>query len=144
MFLFAGQASRVISRNSKETIMRLPTVTAIVAALALALPGLVGAAETPQAPVPARVAATQSALRDLWLGHIFWVRNVVEARLANNAAAAKAAEDQVVDNAKAIAAAIEPYYGKPASEKLFGLLAGHWGAIKAYLDATQAGDKTAQ
>ena len=94
--------------------------------------------------MPARIVATQVALRDLWLGHIFWVRNVVEARLANNAAAVKTAEQQVVDNAKAIAGAIEPYYGKPASEKLFGLLAGHWGAIRAYLDATQAGDKSAQ
>ena len=124
--------------------MRLPTVIAIAATLAMSLPGLAPAADAPQGSVPARVVATQSAMRDLWLGHIFWVRNVVESRLANNAAAAKAAEDRVVDNAKAIAGAIEPYYGKPASEKLFGLLAGHWGAIKAYLDATQAGDKTAQ
>ena len=28
--------------------------------------------------------------------------------------------------------------------KTFGLLAGHWGAIRAYLDATQAGDKSGQ
>ena len=124
--------------------MRLPTVTAILATLALASPALTQAADTSQAPVPARVAATQAALRDLWLGHIFWVRNVVEARLANNAGAAKAAEQQVVDNAKGIAGSIEPYYGKAASEKLFGLLAGHWGAISAYLDATHAGDKAAQ
>jgi hypothetical protein len=124
--------------------MRLPTVTAIIVTLALASPGLTQAADTSQAPVPARVAATQAALRDLWLGHIFWVRNVVEARLANNASAAKAAEQQVVDNAKGLAGSIEPYYGKAASEKLFGLLAGHWGAISAYLDATHAGDKAAQ
>jgi len=128
----------------KETMMRLPTVTAIAAMLTLTSPGLTLAADTPQAAVPARIVATQVALRDLWLGHIFWIRNVVEARLANNAAAAKTAEQQVVDNAKAIAGAIEPYYGKAASEKLFGLLAGHWGAIRAYLDATQAGDKSAQ
>lgn len=125
--------------------MRLPTVTAIAAMLTLTSPGLArAAADTHQAAVPARIVATQVALRDLWLGHIFWVRNVVEARLANNAAAAKTAEEQVVDNARAIAGAIEPYYGKPASEKLFGLLAGHWGAIRAYLDATQARDKSAQ
>jgi len=34
---------------------------------------------------------------------------------------------EVVANAKQIADAIEPYYGKAASEKLFGLLAGHYG-----------------
>ena len=124
--------------------MRLSTVTSIAAALVLAWPGFSTAAETPTATVSTRIATTQAALRDLWFGHIFWVRNVVEARLANNAAAAKTAEQQVVDNAKAIAGTIEPYYGNAASEKLFGLLAGHWGAISAYLDATSAGDKSAQ
>jgi hypothetical protein len=80
-----------------------------------------------------------------WRGRsIFWVRNVVTTRLGNNDAAAKAAEQQVVDNAKAIAGAIKPYYGQAASDKLFDLLAGHWGAISAYLDATRAGDATAQ
>ena len=70
--------------------MRLPTVIAIAATLAMSLPGLAPAADAPQGSVPARVVATQSAMRDLWLGHIFWVRNVVESRLANNAAPAKA------------------------------------------------------
>jgi hypothetical protein len=50
----------------------------------------------------------------------------------------------VVANAKAIAASIEPFYGKAASDKLFKLLAGHWGAISDYLDATRANNKTAQ
>lgn len=91
-----------------------------------------------------KTAATQAALRDLWLGHIFWVRNVAVATFANDAAAAKAAEEQVVANAKQIAGAIEPYYGKPASEKLFNLLAGHWGAVKAQIAATAKNDVKAQ
>ncbi len=124
--------------------MRFRTATMLAAALAMAAPGLAPAATEPAAAVPAKVVETQAALRDLWLGHIFWVRNVVEARLADNASAAKAAEQQVVDNAKAIAGAIEPYYGKAASEKLFGLLAGHGGAISAYLDATHAGKNADQ
>jgi hypothetical protein len=104
----------------------------------------VAAAPATATTVPAKVVTTQAAMRDLWIGHIFWVRNVVDARLGNNTSAAKAAEQQVVDNAKAIAGTIEPYYGKAASEKLFGLLAGHWGAISAYLDATRAGNKADQ
>jgi CTP:molybdopterin cytidylyltransferase MocA len=60
------------------------------------------------------------------------------------AAAAAAAEQEAVANAKQIAAAIEPYYGKAASEKLFGLLAGHYGAVKQYLEATVAGSKDKQ
>ncbi len=96
------------------------------------------------ATAPAKVAETDAALRDLWIGHVFWVRNVVVDTLAGNKKAAAAAEKEVVANAKAIAGAIEPYYGKEASEKLFGLLAGHYGAVKQYLEATASGSKTKQ
>jgi len=118
----------------------------LAAALAAALPAVSMAATAPEpaATVNVKLADTRAALRDLWIGHVFWVRNVVEARFDNNAAAAAAAERQVVANAHAIAGAIEPFYGKAASDKLFTLLAGHWGAIKGYLDATQAGDKAGQ
>jgi hypothetical protein len=97
-----------------------------------------------QAPTQAKIAETSAAQRDLWVGHIFWVRNVVTDALAGNKKAAAAAEKEVVANAKAIAASIEPFYGKAASEKLFGLLAGHYGAVKQYLDATAAGSKAKQ
>lgn len=96
------------------------------------------------APAPAKVNETGAALRDLWVDHVFWVRNVVISTFAGNQPAAAAAEQEVVANAKQIAAAIEPYYGKDASEKLFGLLAGHYGAVKQYLEATVAGNKATQ
>jgi hypothetical protein len=102
-------------------------------------------AQAVQPPVIAtKLADTRAGLRDLWIGHVFWVRNVVDARFEGDKAAADAAERQVVENAKAIAGAIEPFYGKAASDKLFGLLAGHWGAIKGYLDAILANDKAGQ
>lgn len=94
--------------------------------------------------VPAKAVAAQDALRDLWIGHIFWVRTVVAARLAENANQAEPAEQQVVANAQAIAGAIAPYYGEAASDRLFELLAGHWGAIDAYLEATLADQNTKQ
>lgn len=97
-----------------------------------------------QAPAAPKVAETGAVLRDLWVGHVFWVRNVAVETLAGNRKAAAAAEQEVVANARQIAAAIEPYYGKAASEKLFGLLAGHYGAVKQYLEATAAGSKTRQ
>jgi hypothetical protein len=97
-----------------------------------------------QAPATAKMAETAAAQRDLWVGHIFWVRNVVTDTLAGNKQAAAAAEKAVVANAKAIAASIEPFYGKVASEKLFGLLAGHYGAIKQHLEATVAGSQAKQ
>lgn len=85
-----------------------------------------------------KVHATQAALRDLWIGHVFWIRNVVVAELAGDVSAQQVAEKQVVANAEAIAASIEPFYGAEAKEKLFTLLAGHYGAVKAYLDASVA------
>lgn len=85
-----------------------------------------------------KVQTTKAALRDLWIGHVFWTRNVVVAALARDAAAKQIAEQQVVANAQAIASAIEPYYGAAAKKKLFSLLADHYGAVKAYLEASLA------
>ena len=118
----------------------------LMLASALALPGFASADDAPadDATSTATFAATQDALRDLWIGHIFWVRAVVDARFDGNADAAKAAEQQVVANAQAIAGAIEPFYGEAASTQLFELLAGHWGPISDYLDATLADSKAEQ
>jgi hypothetical protein len=123
--------------------------TLAFASIALAAAGALHAdASHPQhataAPAATTPAQAQDALRDLWIGHIFWVRNVAVETIAGNAAAAKAAEEQVVANARAIAGAIEPFYGKAASEKLFGQLAGHYGAIKEWLLAKdKAGQEAA-
>jgi len=87
---------------------------------------------------------TATSLRDLWLGHIFWVRNVSVAAIDKNGAATKAAEQQAVANAQALAASIEPFYGAGAKDGFFKLLAGHYGAVKAYLVATVAGDAAGQ
>ena len=116
------------------------------AALAMALPSLASAnaEHATGATTSVTVADTRAALRDLWLGHVFWVRNVVDARFEGNANEAKVAEQQVVANAKAIAASIAPFYGQAAADQLFGLLAGHWGAISDYLDATRTRSKADQ
>ncbi len=90
-----------------------------------------------------KTAELKLALRDLWVGHIFWVRNVVLTTKMADAAAAKVEEQQVVQNARDIANAIVPYYGKEAGDKLFNLLAGHYGAIKDCMNASFAGNKEA-
>ncbi|HSC93819.1 MAG TPA: hypothetical protein VLC73_02515 [Burkholderiales bacterium] len=120
------------------------TAALVFAYLTMAAPAFaqrVGHVAALQAPVASKVAEASAAQRDLWVGHIFWVRNVVIETFAGNKKAAAAAEKEVVANAKAIAASIEPFYGKAASEKLFGLLAGHYGAVKQHLDATAAGSR---
>src|ERR1700758_4280764 len=48
---------------------------------------------------------TRLALRDLWVSHAFWVRNVAQDILLGNEAATAAAEQEAVANAKSIAAA---------------------------------------
>lgn len=115
----------------------------LLALLATGLPAGAIAATDPARTtiVSVKLADTRAAMRDLWIGHVFWVRNAVDAKFEGDAAAATTAEAQIVANAKAIAGAIEPFYGESASKRLFTLLAGHWGAIKGYLDATHAGDK---
>lgn len=90
----------------------------------------------------AKAVELREALRDLWIGHVFWVRNVALATRMGDAGAAQVAEENVVKNARAIADAIIPLYGKPAADKLFGLLAGHYGAVKEYMTAAYAADTT--
>lgn len=99
--------------------------------------------QTPPATPPAADSAaltTRLALRDLWVEHIFWIRNYAIANQAGDKAQAKVAADQVVDNATKIANSIAPLYGQPAADQLLKLLAGHWGAVKHYSDATVAKD----
>jgi hypothetical protein len=81
---------------------------------------------------------TDAALRDMWVGHAFWVRAVVTETLNGNKKAAESAEKQAVNNAKQLAASVEPFYGKAASDDLFKLLAGHYTGVKKYLLATRS------
>ena len=83
-------------------------------------------------------------LRDLWIEHVFWVRNYVLATAQDQTAASEVAEQEIVQNARTIADALIPFYGQPAADGLFQLLAGHWGAIKAYNGATLEAASDAQ
>ena len=99
--------------------------------------------QTAPAPAPTADSAaltTRLALRDLWVEHIFWIRNYALANQAADRQQAKVAADQVVDNATKIANSIAPFYGQPAADQLLKLLAGHWGAVKHYSDATVVKD----
>lgn len=123
-----------------------PISTAIFAAALLSAAGARGdMSDGMEMSVPpagsAKLVATDAAVRSLWIDHVFWIRNVVVATLTKRADAAKVAEAEVVANAHGIADAIKPYYGDAAGEQLFTLLAGHYGAVKAYLTAADAGDK---
>lgn len=87
---------------------------------------------------------TKMALRDLWVEHVFWIRSYVIAGASDDATQRAAAETEVVNNARALASTIAPFYGESASAQLFDLLAGHWGAVKAYDKATFEASKSAK
>ncbi|MFC4764646.1 hypothetical protein [Dyella koreensis] len=86
----------------------------------------------------------QAAMRSLWHEHVVHTRDYALAVHAHDAAKAKAAEDAVVTNARAIADAVGGFYGKAAGDQMFTLLAGHWGGVKALTAADSAHDAAAQ
>lgn len=93
-------------------------------------------AATASNQISVKHAATRAVLRDLWVEHVFWIRNYVTASADGDQARKKVATDQVIANATAISGAIASFYGKPAGDQMLTLLAGHWGAVKDYSDAT--------
>ena len=95
-------------------------------------------------PNAAPATELQLALRDLWTGHIFWVRSYVFASHYGDSESAKAADAKTVENARTIADAIAPFYGQEAADQLFQLLAGHYGAVKNYMAAHFAERETEQ
>ena len=110
----------------------------------LSQPGIAAAPATHASPDRTAVLETKMALRDLWVEHVFWIRSYVMATHAHDPVQSKVAEQEVVSNAKALAATITPFYGQAASDKLFDLLAGHWGAVRDYNTATLAHSKADQ
>src|SRR5262245_36340565 len=108
-----------------------------MAVLVLAMAGLLGCAHESRVVADANqidLADTKAAMRNLWAGHIFWIRNVVLDNTTGNSAARDIADKEVVANAKQIASTLSPFYGEPASEKIFALLADHYAAIAEYSD----------
>jgi hypothetical protein len=113
-----------------------------MAVLLLVLVGLVGCDYESHAvgdTNPVRVAEMKKSLRNLWLGHIYWVQHAVLNHATNSLAERNAAEKAVVANAQQIANMVTPYYGEARSEQLFMLLTSHVAAIKEYSEATVAG-----
>lgn len=127
-------------RTTKKSLLLVPV---LMLASLVAVPAQAQHQAADTAAV-SKYVQTDNALRDLWVDHIFWVRNVVVATLDGNKEAAAAAEKAAVANARAIADSIAPFYGQPGADQLFKLLGGHYGAVKQYLDAAVEKSKTAE
>jgi len=97
-----------VGQVSKEGCMN--TIHRSIVALVLAFVGLAGCdygTRTDGNANPARVAEMQENLRDLWVGHIFWVRHVVSNIATNDPEERDAAEKEVVANTKQVQRRLE-------------------------------------
>ncbi len=89
-------------------------------------------------PNPAKVAELKMALRDLYIGHIFWVRDLVVSTRLGEKEAVSEADEYGLKNAQAIERSIAPFYGQAAGEKFATLFVGHYSAVKDYMKAAFA------
>lgn len=95
-------------------------------------------------PHPVTQADLQAVLRDEWSRHLFWIRNVVLDNAKNDLRSRDFAEKAVAANARDLARTFRPFYGEAASDRLHTFLTKHYGAVKAYSQATVAGNKRQQ
>lgn len=119
----------------------------VIAALMLATVGFGGCAYEGRSGAGANTLSVEDLriiMRDLWSGHNFWIRNVALDNTTNNRKALDYADKAATANAKQIAGVFTPFYGEAVTERLFTLLMKQYGAIKAYSEATVAGNKSGQ
>jgi hypothetical protein len=95
-------------------------------------------------PHPVTVTDLQGVLRDEWSRHLFWIRNVVLDNAKNDLRSMDFAEKAVAANARDIARTFTPFYGEVASDRFHTILTKHYSAVKAYSQATVAGNKGQQ
>jgi hypothetical protein len=84
-------------------------------------------------PNPAKVAELKMALRNLYINHIFWVRDLAMSTRLGEKAAVSEADEYGLKNAEAIGHSIAPFYGQAAGDKFATLFVGHYSAVKAYM-----------
>ena len=97
--------------------------------------------EVPAADASVPAPQLQTAMRDLWHGHIVHAREYALAVHAGHQAEATAASDKVVENARQISGAVAGFYGRAGGDQMLTLLGGHWGAVKTMTDARAAKDE---
>jgi hypothetical protein len=121
--------------------MMMRTTRLMLSALvvfSMTLVGILPPAHSQAAASPAKVAELKMALRDLYINHIFWVRDLAVSTRLGEKGAVKEADEYGLNNAKAIGRSIAPFYGQAAGEKFATLFVGHYSGVKAYMNAAFA------
>ena len=129
-----------MSRYVPFKLLRTPLL--LIATVCLANPAATALPATSADAVT--VLETKMELRKLWVEHAFWIRSYVLATDAGDEAQREVAEAEVVNNAKALATTVTPFYGQAGADGLLKLLAGHWTAVRDYNTATVKHSKAAQ
>jgi hypothetical protein len=109
----------------KKQLSRIAIIAAALIGLAL-LVQPASAAQKQAAATLSRVDTNElrTALRKLWEDHVTWTRNYIVSALAGLDDAAPVAQ-RLLKNQDDIGAAIMPYYGEAAGQKLAALLRDH-------------------
>lgn len=82
------------------------------------------------------------AMRELWSAHMYWALITVDA-FYNDPKGLEAKLNRLLQNQKDIGAAIVPFYGQEAGDKLAQLLTEHIQGAVPVLQSAQSGDKEA-
>ena len=88
-------------------------------------------------------ATLHQDMRKLWSDHVFWTRGYIIAAVADQPDAPAAAA-RLMKNQEDIGAAVASFYGKPAGDKLTGLLKEHISIAVDIIKFAKAGDKRSQ
>ncbi len=120
-------------------VRRMRLILSALAVISVVFAWTVPTAQSQAAtPNPAKVAELKMALRNLYINHIFWVRDLVVSTRLGEKAAVSEADEYGLKNAKAIGLSITPFYGQAAGEKFATLFVGHYSGVKAYMTAAFA------
>lgn len=121
---------------------------AAMASLAVAACGSSGSSPAVSSSSPAKSAPSNStapvalstAMRTLWMQHMEWTYETVDAFFHDQAALTPTL-NRLLQNQRDIGAAIVPYYGQAAGTQLTNLLLTHIQEAVPVLTAAKAGDK---
>ncbi len=113
-------------------------LTSWMIVLAISLSGCSGSATTPAARTDP-TAELKMAMRKLWEEHITYTRNYIISAVAGLDDTGPVA-DRLLRNQDDIGAAIKPYYGEDAGNKLTTLLRDHILIAAAVVTAAKAGN----
>lgn len=105
------------------------TKTVLTAVVALVLGGIggyifAGGESANPSATNAKELALYQEMRKLWADHVFWTREYIIAAV-DGTADLQQATDRLMKNQEDIGAAIVPYYGQEAGDKLTSLLKEH-------------------